>query len=192
MTRLFSRNKLIVTSIIASIIAIARTSRGASAGFTSTAYGGSTGVVYIIDNSATANHVLVYSRAQDGALTALGSFSTHGRGTGASLASQGAIALTSDGKWLLAVDAGSNQISVLSVHGNSLTFASKVSSHGSDPISLTVNQNTVYVLNVGGNGNIAGFTLGSSGTLTYIPVFEPAPQRCNEPFPGANRLQPRG
>jgi 6-phosphogluconolactonase len=37
-------------------------------------------------------------------------------GTGSGLASQGAIQITQDGRFLIAVDAGSNQISVLRVH----------------------------------------------------------------------------
>jgi 6-phosphogluconolactonase len=128
---------------------------------------GSSGAVYILDNSASGNNVLLYSRASDGSLTFVNSFATSGTGTGSGLASQGALVLTQDGKWLLAVDAGSSQISVFSVGSNTLTLTDTVGSQGSDPISLTVYRNWVYVLDAGSSGNIAGFTL-SSGTLTYI------------------------
>ena len=105
---------------LAAIIAIL-----ASVGISTAAYSGVAGAVYIIDNSASGNNVWVYARASDGSLTSLGSVSTHGLGTGTGLASQGAVVLTSDGRWLLVVDAGSNQISVFKVHGVGLTFVSK-------------------------------------------------------------------
>src|SRR5579871_4363363 len=109
----------------------------------STAATGSSGAVYIEDNAATGNNVWVYARAVDGSLTSLGSVSAKGLGTGAALASQGAVVLT--GNWLLVVDAGSNQITVFKAQGTTLTFASKAGSHGTDPISLAVHGNLVYV-----------------------------------------------
>ena len=81
------------------------------------------------------------------------------------------MVLTQNGKWLLVVDAGSNEISVFAVQGNTLTFVSKAGSQGGDPISLTVNRDLVYVLDAAGNGNIAGFTLSSAGTLTTYLVL---------------------
>lgn len=128
---------------------------------------GNAGSVYTIDNAAS-NHVLYYSRSMDGSLTYIASYLTHGSGTGAALASQGAVALTQDGKFLLVVNAGSNEISVFSVQSSGLTYVSKVSSQGNMPISLTINDNWVYVLDAGGSGNIAGFMLNKLGTLTYI------------------------
>ena len=153
-------------SIVASALLVAIASVGVASSAFST---GSAGAVYTIDNSATGNNVLVYTRAPDGTLTAAGSVPANGLGTGAGLASQGAVVLTQNGKWLLVVDAGSNEISVFAVQGNTLTFASKAGSQGGDPISLTVNRDLVYVLDAAGNGNIAGFTLSSAGTLSYIP-----------------------
>ncbi|MDA4111742.1 MAG: lactonase family protein, partial [Thaumarchaeota archaeon] len=129
---------------------------------------GVAGAVYIIDNSVSGNNVWVYARASDGSLTSLGSVSTHGLGTGAGLGSQGAVVLTSDGHWLLVVDAGSNEISVFKVQGTTLAFVSKASSHGTDPISLAVHGNLVYVLDAAGSGNIAGFQLSSSGVLKFM------------------------
>lgn len=126
------------------------------------------GTVYTIDN-AVSNNVLYYSRASGGSITVGGSVSTTGSGTGTALASQGAVALTTNGRFLLAVNAGSNQISVFNVTSNGVpVFISITSSHGTTPISLTVHNNWVYVLNAGGSGNIAGFTLSTLGALTYI------------------------
>jgi 6-phosphogluconolactonase len=141
------------------------------------------GAVYIIDNAAGGNNVWVYAMAEGGSLGPGVPVSTDGLGTGAGLGSQGAVALTKDGNWLLVVDAGSNEISVFRVHDDGLTFASKTSSHGSTPISLTVNKNRVYVLDAGGPGNIAGFTLSRSGVLTYIAG-------SNRPLSGAPAPSP--
>jgi 6-phosphogluconolactonase len=70
---------------------------------------------------------------------------------------------------LLVVNAGSNEVSAFSVgeHG-ALTFRSKAASGGVMPISVTIHDDLVYVLNAGGTGNIAGLRLGLDGTLTPI------------------------
>jgi 6-phosphogluconolactonase (cycloisomerase 2 family) len=80
--------------------------------------------------------------------------------------------MTDDGHYLLAVDAGSNQISVLRVTSASLqAVGSPVASGGLVPISIAVHGNLVYVANEG-NGtsgsNYTGFTLNSSGQLTPL------------------------
>ncbi len=130
------------------------------------------GAVYTIDN-AVSNSVLQYQTGPTGVVALAGTYSTHGSGTGARLASQGAVSLTQDGHWLLAVDAGSNQITVFQVNSDgSLAFASVTSSQGKAPISVTANAGLVYVLDNGTAtipGNIAGFSLGSGGALTFIP-----------------------
>src|SRR5262249_56862520 len=80
------------------------------------------------------------ARHADGSLTPLAGspFSAGGTGLGAGLASQGAIQVTSDGKYLLAVDAGSNQISVLRITaGGALVLAGQpVPSGGITPVSV--------------------------------------------------------
>lgn len=162
--------------------------------FSSGAFGGEpgTGAVYFIDNSASGNNVWAYSRAANGQLSTTGMpFSTGGTGTGANLGSQGAVVLTQDGHWLLVVDAGSNQITVFRVRGASLVWASIASSQGTDPISLTVSRNLVYVLDAGGSGNIAGFTL-NNGALTPITgSIEPLSGAAN-PSPEQIGFNPQG
>jgi 6-phosphogluconolactonase len=125
-----------------------------------------TSAVFISTNNATANQVVVYERASDGMLTWIGHYLTGGTGTGAGLADSGALALTSDNHWLLAVDAGSNQVSVFrvgSAYGApTLTLTDLASSGGVLPVSVTTSGNVVYVLNDGSSvtrGNIAGFFL---------------------------------
>ena len=157
------RKILAILSIIVAVSAIVAAASFVNAGF------GNAGAVYTMDNASAGNHVLYYSRAADGSLTYVSSFSTMGTGTGSALASQGSIALTNNGRFLLVVNAGSNSISVFSVASNGwLTYLSKTGSEGSMPISLTVYDNWVYTLNAGGTGNIAGFWLSNSGTLSYI------------------------
>ena len=77
------------------------------------------GHVYVNDNTATANTIAAFNRHADGTLTPVpGSpFAAGGSGTGAGIGSQGALQETANGRYLLAVDAGSNQISVLASAG---------------------------------------------------------------------------
>src|SRR5665647_179047 len=83
-----------------------------------TAHDGAAGFVYTETNGASGNAVLAYARAGNGSLTAIGSFATGGLGSGGGLGSQGAVTLAGDGRWLLAVNAGSNDISTFRVRGD--------------------------------------------------------------------------
>ena len=129
--------------------------------------GGEPGAVYTISNEASGNRVLRFARSAAGTLTPAGSFATGGTGNGGSLASQGALFL--GGRYLYAVNAGSNEISVLETDGGGLHVVSKVSSGGTLPVSLTVHGDLLFVLNAGGSGNIAGFTGAASGSLLPLP-----------------------
>jgi len=128
------------------------------------------GAVYVLSNQASGNEVLVYNRSLNGSLSAAGSFSTTGNGTGAGLGSQGSVILHDlEGySYLIAVNAGSNDITVFRVDGPGLTQIDKVSSHGTTPISVTAHENLVYVLNAGGSGNISGFRLTQDGRLSDL------------------------
>ena len=130
---------------------------------------GGAGYVFTETNAAAGNEIQVYSRAVDGSLTPAASFPTGGLGTGTSLGSQSAVVLSADGRWLFAVNAGSDNVSVFSVEGGRLHLTGKTSARGSDPISLTFYRSLLYVLDAGNGGNIAGFRLKNNGTLTYIP-----------------------
>ena len=125
------------------------------------------GAVYTLTNSAAGNAVVAFSRAADGTLSAQGTFATGGSGTGSGLGSQGAVVLTRDGRQLFAVNAGSNTISLFDVRLDGLELQATVPSGGIDPISVTERKGLVYVLNAGGAGNIAGFTVGN-GSLTPL------------------------
>src|SRR5205085_1335832 len=94
---------------------------------------------------------------------------TGGAGTGSGIGSQGALTLSDDGEWLLAVNAGSNEITAFAVTPFGLFRTATVPSGGAQPISVTVHDRLVYVLNAGGAGNIAGFRLGERGQLRPLP-----------------------
>lgn len=137
------------------------------------------GHVYVNDNTAPVNTVAGFDRHADGSLTPIpGSpFTVGGSGGGHADASQGSLQLSADGRYLLAVDAGSNQISVLRIKPDGTLQAaegSPVASGGVDPVSIAVHGDLVYVANAGpgsntGDTNYTGFTLNSGGRLRPIP-----------------------
>jgi 6-phosphogluconolactonase len=135
-----------------------------------TAHSDAAGYVYTETNAATGNAILAYARADNGTLSWLGTYPTHGLGTGSGLATQGEVILAGDGKWLLAVNAGSNDISTFRVWDNgTLTLTDRAGAQGTDPVSLTAHGKFVYVLDAGGTGNIAGFWT-AGGMLHRIPA----------------------
>ncbi len=125
--------------------------------------------VYTITNAAAGNAVVAYARATDGSLSLSGSFATGGLGTGAVLASQGAVTLSADGHWLAAVDAGSNDVALFRVGPDGgLHLTDRVPSGGASPVSVTLHGPFLYVLDAGGSGNIAGFVR-IAGHLVPLP-----------------------
>jgi 6-phosphogluconolactonase len=121
------------------------------------------GHVYVNDNTAGSNTIAAFARHADGSLTAVpGSpFATGGGGTGAGTGSEGALQETDNGRYLLAVDAGSNQISVLRIEWDGTLRnvpGGTVSSDGTEPVSIAIHHHLVYVANAGiGGSNYTGF-----------------------------------
>jgi 6-phosphogluconolactonase (cycloisomerase 2 family) len=130
---------------------------------------GDAGAVYSITNSPINNEILIYTRAGDGSLHAAGAVATGGTGTGSGLGSQSALALSDDQRWLFAVNAGSNSLSVFRVasHGR-LALVQVVASGGTMPTSVAARNGLVYVLNAGVPNNVSGFRVDSRGRLTPI------------------------
>jgi 6-phosphogluconolactonase len=130
------------------------------------------GHLYVNDNTTGVNTVAGFDRHADGTLTPIAGspFAVGGAGTGHGVASQGSLQQTSDGRYLLAVDAGSNQVSVLRIKPNgSLQSADLVSSNGSSPVSIAVSGGLVYVANADPTApNYTGFTLNSGGHLRAL------------------------
>jgi 6-phosphogluconolactonase len=132
------------------------------------------GHVYVNDNTAGTNTIGAFDRHADGSLTpeAGSPFPAGGAGTGAGLASQGALQISPDGRFLIATDAGSNQISVLRIYGGSLHLVRNgaVSSGGDLPVSIAIHGSLVYVANAGTTGSsYTGFRLRHDGLLAPIP-----------------------
>ena len=134
------------------------------------------GAVYVLTNQVD-NTVAVFNRNAFGMLTPAGEFLTGGAGDPVPqgtdpatdpLASQGSLILGHGNQFLFAVNAGSNQISVLRVSIAGLDLIDIVDSGGIRPISLALHENLLYVLNEGGTPNITGFTVGEDGTLTPL------------------------
>jgi 6-phosphogluconolactonase len=132
------------------------------------------GYTYVDGNTAPANTIDGFARHADGSLTPLAGspFTAGGAGLGSGLASQGAIQVTADGRYLLAVDAGSNQVSVLRITANGVPVlvGQPVSSGGITPVSVAASPfGLVYVANQGNGGSgYSGFRLHRDGRLTPI------------------------
>ncbi|HKI81009.1 MAG TPA: hypothetical protein VKA04_05135, partial [Pseudodesulfovibrio sp.] len=138
-----------------------------------------TGGVYLMTNAASGNEILVFNRAADGSLTPGGAVPTGGNGTDAGLGNQGALALTDNGRILLVVNPGSDDVSSFRVTPGGLELADRASSGGDLPISLTVRKGLVYVLNGGTPNSISALWLGNDGSLRSIPG-------SSRPLSGAN------
>jgi 6-phosphogluconolactonase len=156
------------------------------------ASGGGKGAVFTLTNAASGNAVAVFDRANDGSLTAAGTVATGGNGTGAVLGSQGAIVL--DGNRLLAVNAGSNTLSLLHVdRRGKVKLADVEPSGGAGPISVTVHGKVVYVVNQGDAthaANIHGF-LALWGNLVPLPGSS-RPLSTAAPGPAQIEFSPNG
>lgn len=133
------------------------------------------GHVYVDDNTAGTNTIAAFDRHSTGLLTPHpgGPIDIGGAGSGTGLGAQGALALTPNGRFVLAVDPGSSQISVLRVEasgGLRPAAGGPVSSNGNEPVSIAItpwgHKDLVYVANAGdGDANYTGFTLGRGGAL---------------------------
>src|SRR5258708_619291 len=129
--------------------------------------------VYVMSNKNPANSIIQFQRLGNGSLVWVREVATGGRGTGPNgpdpLGSQDSLVLSGDGAFLLAVNSGSNDISVLGTQNGQLVWKSKTRSGGDFPNSLAVSDDLVYVLNSkGGTPNVTGFRLGLNGTLSWI------------------------
>jgi 6-phosphogluconolactonase len=125
------------------------------------------GAVYTLTNDPAGNAVKVFERSGNGSLTPAGEFATGGTGTGAGLGNQGGLVL--DGRLLFAINPGSDSISSFRVHGRKLELLDTDASGGDQPISVTVDDGLLYVLNAGGAGNISGHTVSRHGSLSPLP-----------------------
>lgn len=131
-------------------------------------------------NGAT-NEVLVAERAQDGRLTVVQRVATGGAGTGAYLHTSGAVARLGEDR-VLAVNAGSDSVTVLVRMDGRLQVQSTFPAGGTTPTSIAVVGDRVYVMSTGipsenhpeptprlGAPVVQGFRVDESGVATPIP-----------------------
>jgi 6-phosphogluconolactonase (cycloisomerase 2 family) len=134
--------------------------------------GGVAGAVYTMTNAAAGNEVVVYDRLADGSLRFEGMYPTGGLGSGGGLGNQGGVVLSDNGRWLLAVNAGSDEVSVFALSARSLELTDSAPSGGVRPVSVAIHHDLVYVVHAGGSvgdvDSIAGLRLGSDGTLSPL------------------------
>lgn len=159
--------------------------------------------VFVQTDSPAGNEIVAYSRSAAGALTETGVYPTGGLGgilAGSvvdHLASQGSLVLDRAHDLLIAVNAGSNTISVFAVRRGGLRLQQVISSGGLFPVSVTMRGDLVYVLNALGGGNVQGFVArygrlaplaGSARALGLNPAA--VPQYTNTP--GQAAFSPSG
>lgn len=108
------------------------------------------------------NRVIAFRRAADGALAPGGSYETGGGGDGVPhLTSQGSVVLSGDGRFLLATNAATDDISVFAVAGEGLKLLQQ-RPVGRAPKSVAEHGGIVYVLSQGEPG-VTGFRLTEAG-----------------------------
>ena len=129
------------------------------------------GGVFVSTNGLNGNAVVAFARAADGSLSPTGTFATGGTGIGGvgdPLASQFAVALSPNAKFLVVANAGSNDVSSFAVDGGSLSLVDRAASGGTRPVSVAVSKDYVYALNTLSN-TIGVLAIGSDGSLTALP-----------------------
>ena len=125
------------------------------------------GAVYV-QTDELVNQVVAYYRQPDGTLIEAGRFPTGGEGAGGGNISQGSVILTGRSPeariakfanhLLLVTNTRSDDVSVFQVEKNGLVLIDRESSGGTRPISISIYQDLVYVLNES-TGTINGFRL---------------------------------
>ena len=161
----FNRRRFLLNAVLPALVALTGAAGNAQADHDDY----NSGRVFTATNAAAGNEIVIYHRAANSSLSAAGRVATNGLGSGGGLGNQGGLLLSKNGRWLFAVNAGSNEISTFAVRRGTLSLTDKVSSGGTRPVSVTVHGDLLYVLNGGGTNNITGFSIGEWGKLTPIP-----------------------
>src|SRR5438105_9248393 len=108
------------------------------------------GHVYVLNNNLSGqNSITIFDRAANGTLSSRGITAIGGMGSLAAFAdgTQGSLIETPDHERVFAVDAGSDQISVLDVNHGDVSLVGVFPSGGASPVSLTYGGGLLYVLN---------------------------------------------
>jgi 6-phosphogluconolactonase (cycloisomerase 2 family) len=136
--------------------------------------------LYSANNNPAGNAVVWFRRAANGTISQKGTVKTGGKGIAAQQPfgfpiedSSGSIALTNDGKLLFVPNAGDNTISAFQITAKGPKLVDRVTSGGILPVSLTVHNNMLYILNEL-SGTIFGYRFSKTGFLTPIVNSERA------------------
>jgi 6-phosphogluconolactonase (cycloisomerase 2 family) len=139
-----------------------------------------TGAVFVMTNQNN-NEVIAYDRSEDGSLIEAGRFDTGGRGNPVPqgtdpatdpLASQGSLIVSWDGRFVVAANAKSNNISSFRITKTGLTLVSVSQTRGTRPISIANFSTLLYILNEDDTNsltNLTGYILGPFGRLRHLP-----------------------
>jgi hypothetical protein len=147
------------------LVAVAAAAISAAVPATASGDEGGGQAVFIQTNDLEGNAIAAYHRNGDGTLTWLATYPTGGLGgrqNGAGsdpIASQGSLVLVREAGLLLAVNAGSNTISVFQVSRDRLHLTQVLPSNGPFPSSFGVHDNLAYVLDAGGEGFVSGYRI---------------------------------
>jgi 6-phosphogluconolactonase len=146
------------------------------------------GAVYTESNSPAGNAVTVFDRYANGTLAWRQTVSTGGNGSTQAvgcgpgcpiLDSQNEVVVSKSGRYVFAVNAGSNTVSSFRVTEDGLKLIGQASSGGTTPESLALHGHLLYVLNVatgnsnGTTGNIYGLRIGPHGQLSPLGSSQP-------------------
>lgn len=158
------------------------------------------GYVYVLNNNLSSpNSITVLAREEDGSLKLSGTTSIGGTGSLAAFAdgTQGSLIIThNEGTRLFAVDAGSDQISVVNAHNGHLSLVGIFSSGGVGPVSQTYRDGLLYVLNAANANpqaaaNVTGFRVDDRGKLHPI-AGSTRPLSTAHPNPAQVQIDPSG
>jgi 6-phosphogluconolactonase (cycloisomerase 2 family) len=126
------------------------------------------GALFTQTNDPNGNTVQRFDRAPDGSLTPAGTFATGGLGLAGLGGRQGAVELSGDGRYLYAVNAGSDSLSVFRVGDRRTRLLDTVGSRGVAPVSIDEHDGRVYVLNSGGTPSVTAYWRRPGGSLWPI------------------------
>jgi len=135
---------------------------------------GQAGAVFVQTDNTAGNQVVSYARSASGTLTLAGTYDTGGLGgqlTGSvvdHLASQGSLQYDAQRHLVIAVNAGSNSVTVFGARGTRLHRRQIIGSGGQFPVSVAIRGNLVYVLNALRGGAVQGYRLSPAGHLAFL------------------------
>ena len=127
------------------------------------------GSLFTQTNDPNGNTIQRFDRAADGSLTPAGTFATGGVGLAGLGGRQGAVELSGDGRYLYAVNAGSDSVSVFRTDTRRTRLIDTVGSRGIAPVSIAEHRGRVYVLNSGGTPSVSAYWRWFDGSLKPIP-----------------------